>query len=158
APRTTARPRAYPSRGPSLHGLSQRSVLPLPQHADRSLLRTAVLARWLDALGAPARALRAARLLRRGGFVRLEIDGPLVEIEEPRCFWSLRRRRRVMSVARIRELVERISTDRKVDGLLVEIRSLHAGAATATSLRRALSKLKGTEKKLAVYLPSGAGS
>jgi protease IV len=65
---------------------------------------------------------------------------------------------RATSLSRVRELVAIIASDPKVSGLLVEIRSLEAGAATATSLRETLLRLKESNKALLAYLPRGARS
>jgi len=109
------------------------------------------------ALSAPFRMLRAQRLLQKGTLVVLSIDGPVVELSERRPFWR-RLPSRATSLARVRELVALVAADPKVEGLLVEIRALHAGAATATSLRRTLLRLKESNKALYAYLPMGAGS
>ena len=101
--------------------------------------------------------LRARRLLRKGSLVVLTIDGPVVELAERRPWWR-RLPSRITSLARVRELVALLASDPKVEGLVVEIRALHAGAATATSLRRTLLQLKESNKALFAYLPMGAGS
>jgi len=113
--------------------------------------------RWRYAFSAPFRAVRARRLLRRGSFVSLVIDGGVVELAEPLPWWR-RKRARSISIAGIRQLCSIIGRDERVKGLLVEIRSLRAGAATATSLRRVLLGLKENQKTVIVYLPTGAGS
>jgi protease-4 len=108
-------------------------------------------------LSAPIRAVRARRLLRPGSVVVLTIDGPVVEIARRRPFWQ-RVPSRATSLARVRELVDAVAADAKIQALVVEIRSLEAGAATATSLREALLRLKRSDKALFAYLPMGAGS
>ena len=115
------------------------------------------LAGFGTALSAPFRALRAQRLLPKGSLVLLTLDGPVVEIaDRPR--WWRRMPSRATSLARVRDLVALVASDAKVKGLVVEIRSLHAGAATATSLRQALLRLKESNKALLAYLPMGGGS
>jgi protease-4 len=109
------------------------------------------------ALTAPFRAVRAQRLIRKGSVVVLKLDGPLVEMTDRRPFWR-RISARATSLARVRELIALITQDVKVRGLLVEIRSLQSGAATATSLRQTLLGLKASGKSLFAYLPMGAGS
>ena len=109
------------------------------------------------ALTAPFRAVRAQRLIRKGSVVVLRLDGPLVEMTDRRPFWR-RMSSRATSLARVRELIALVTHDAKVQGLLVEIRSLQSGAATATSLRQMLLALKTSGKALFVYLPMGAGS
>jgi protease-4 len=106
---------------------------------------------------APFRAMRARRLLKRGSVVVLTIDGPVVEIATRKPWWR-RVASRAVSLTRIRELVEVVASDPKVRALVIEIRSLQAGAATATSLRHVLLRLKGSDKRLFAHLPMGAGS
>jgi protease-4 len=101
--------------------------------------------------------LRARRLLRKGTLVALTIDGPVVELAERRPWWR-RLPSRVTSLQRVRELVTLIASDPKVQGLVVEIRALHTGAATASSLRDTLLRIKESNKALFAYLPMGAGS
>jgi protease-4 len=115
------------------------------------------LAGFGSALSAPFRALRAQRLLKRGSLVVLVLDGPVVELADRRPWWR-RVPARGTSLARVREIVKLVASDPKVKGLVVEIRSLHAGAAIATSLRQALLRLKEGNKSLLAYLPMGGGS
>jgi protease-4 len=113
--------------------------------------------RWAAALSFPLRALRARRLIRPGTFVALTIDGPVVELPERRP-WFRRGAAPATALADVRELVAEMLRDPRVSGLVVEIRSLRAGAATATSLREALARLHAGGKTVVAYLPSGAGS
>ena len=115
------------------------------------------LAGFGTALSAPYRAVRARRLLKEGSLVVLTLDGAVVEVADRRPWWR-RRPSRATSLVRVRELVRLVAADPKVKGLVVEIRSLHAGAAVATSLRQALLRLKESGKPLFAYLPMGAGS
>jgi protease-4 len=113
--------------------------------------------RWATALTFPVRALRARRLIRPGTFVSLTIDGPVTELAERRR-WFRRGAPPTTSLTDLRELAAELRRDPKVRGVLVEIRSLRAGAATATSLREILAKLKHSGKSVVAYLPAGAGS
>ena len=87
----------------------------------------------------------------------LTLDGPVVELADRRPWWQ-RMPSRATSLIRVRELVRLVAADPKVNGLVIEIRSLHAGAAVATSLRQALIRLKESNKSLFAYLPMGGGS
>src|SRR5437867_1637212 len=115
------------------------------------------LSRFGHAMGAPFRAMRRRRLFRSGGFVALVIDGPVVSLAEPWPWWR-RRASRATSLEAVRELVTIALADPKVKALVVEIRSLRAGAATATSLRAILSRFAEGGKPLVAYLPMGAGT
>ncbi|MET0593212.1 MAG: signal peptide peptidase SppA [Polyangiaceae bacterium] len=108
-------------------------------------------------LSTPMRAVRARRLIKPGSVVVLTIDGPIVEIARKRPFWQ-RVPSRATSLARVRELADTIASDPKIQALVVEIRSLQAGGASATSLREALLRVKRGGKSLFAYLPMGAGS
>src|SRR5689334_19947216 len=92
------------------------------------------------ALSAPFRAVRARRLLKKGSLVVLTLDGPVVEVADRRPWWR-RMPSRATSLVRVRELVKLVASDPKIKGLVIEIRSLHTGAAVATSLRQALLRL-----------------
>jgi protease-4 len=109
------------------------------------------------AFGVPVRALRARRIVRAGCFVTLVIDGPVVSVSEPVPWWR-RRASRALSLETVANLVTLVGRDPKVRGLVVEIRSLRAGAAVATSLRAALARLAEFKKPLVAYLPMGAGT
>ena len=104
------------------------------------------------------RALRARRIVRRGSFVVLVIDGPVVTLSEAVPWWRRRRGSLPISLERVGELVALVARDPRVRGLVVEIRSLRAGAAVATSLRSTLARLAQAEKPLIAYLPMGAGT
>src|SRR4051794_27657813 len=95
--------------------------------------------RWMFTLTIPLRALRAKRLVHRGDLVSLTLDGPLVEHAEKARFWQRRLQR--TSLQQIRALVDAIVRDPQVKGLLLELKSLKAGASTATSLRQILQRL-----------------
>lgn len=106
----------------------------------------------------PLRAARAALILRQGGHVTLGIDGEVVELPQRRPFRFLRTRSRTISVARVSELAKEIASDPKALGLVVEIKSLRAGAAVATSLREAFEPIRRAGKRIFVHLPLGGGT
>lgn len=114
-------------------------------------------ARIGHAMGAPIRAVRGRRLVPKGSFVQLVIEGPVVLVSD-RVPWWRRQTSRAVSLEKINELVGIIARDPKVIGLVVELRSLRAGAAIATSLRTSLARLGEVGKPLVAYLPMGAGS
>src|SRR5690242_6267089 len=103
----------------------------------------------------PLLALARGRGVPRGGFVTLEIDGAVVDIARPRRFWQMRRRSRALSLYELADLVRYIIADGRVAGMLVTIKSLTAGMATATSLRALLARVRAAGKELVVHLPVG---
>lgn len=105
----------------------------------------------------PLKAARAALVLRRGGYLRLTLDGEIVDLPQRRFRWFMRKPSPT-SVVRVHELAREIADDPKILGLIVEIKSLRAGAAVTTSLREALAPIRRAGKKLFVHLPLGAGT
>ena len=101
------------------------------------------------------------RFLRRrtvpvGAFVALEINGSVVDFAAPRPFWRrFAPRPPRLSLADVAELVTALGKDTRVRGLLVTIKSLQAGMATATGLRSLLARVRTAGKELVVHLPLG---
>ena len=106
----------------------------------------------------PLRAARAAVVLRQGGYVKLTIDGEVVDIPQRRPFRFMPNKARTTSVSRVSELAKEIASDPKAFGLLVEIKSMRAGAAVVTSLREAFEPVRRAGKPLFVHLPLGGGT
>lgn len=106
----------------------------------------------------PVSALRWAFAAPRGGYVVLEIDGRVVDLQPPRArmVHRLRGKRTPLSVERVRELGRHLRKDSRPAGLLVRIRSLRAGPAVLASLRDALLEIRAGGKDVVVYLPMGA--
>ena len=67
-------------------------------------------------------------------------------------------RRRALSLHGLRELVDELAHDDHVRGLIVVIKSMQAGLATATSLRSVLARAQSAGKRIVVHLPLGGGS
>ena len=93
----------------------------------------------------PRSELAQARDRRRRGRVR-----------SAAAFW--RRQRRPFALQGVAPLVEAAAADARVAGILFEIERLHCGSATATDLRELLLLAKLKRLRVAVYLPSGAGT
>ncbi|WP_437734711.1 signal peptide peptidase SppA [Sorangium sp. So ce1335] len=107
----------------------------------------------------PVSALRWAFAAPRGGYVVLEIDGRVVDLQPPRvrlALWWRPRRRAPLSVERVRELGKHLMKDPRPAGLLLRMRSVHAGPAVIASLRDALLEIRAGGKDLVAYLPMGA--
>ncbi|WP_437798545.1 signal peptide peptidase SppA [Sorangium sp. So ce693] len=119
----------------------------------------ALLVNLLRLLLLPVSALRWAFAAPRGGYVVLEIDGRVVDLQPPRVRLALSwrpRKRAPLSVERVRELGKHLMKDPRPAGLLLRIRSVHAGPAVAASLRDALLEIRAGGKDVVAYLPMGA--
>ncbi|WP_437781373.1 signal peptide peptidase SppA [Sorangium sp. So ce1097] len=119
----------------------------------------ALLINLLRLLLLPVSALRWAFAAPRGGYVVLEIDGRVVDLQPPRvrlALWWRPRRRAPLSVERVRELGKHLRKDPRPAGVLLRMRSVHAGPAVIASLRDALLEIRAGGKDLVVYLPMGA--
>lgn len=121
-----------------------------------------LLARTLRFLAAvillPLRRLARARAAPKGAFLTLEIDGAVVDVASPRPLWQrlLRGHQpRPVVLHDLAELVTAMRGDVRVRGLLVTIRALGPGMATATSLRVLLARLRAAGKEVVVHLPLG---
>ncbi|WP_437279403.1 signal peptide peptidase SppA [Sorangium sp. So ce375] len=119
----------------------------------------ALLVNLLRLLLLPVSALRWAFAAPKGGYVVLEIDGQVVDLQPPRVRIALpwrRRKRAPLSVERVRELGKHLMRDPRPAGLLLRMRSVHAGPAVVASLRDALLEIRAGGKDLVAYLPMGA--
>ncbi|WP_437600404.1 signal peptide peptidase SppA [Sorangium sp. So ce590] len=107
----------------------------------------------------PVSALRWAFAAPRGGYVVLEIDGRVVDLQPPRVrlgLWWRPGKRAPLSVERVRELGKHLRKDPRPAGLLLRMRSVHAGPAVLASLRDALLEIRAGGKDVVAYLPRGA--
>ncbi len=106
----------------------------------------------LSLLVLPLRLLSRWLAAPRGGFVHLELDGPLRE-RPPRRWWPLRPRRGT-DLDAVRKLAAAMASDRRAHGLLVTVRS--AGApADRHALLEALRPLREAGKPIVAHLPQG---
>ncbi len=118
-----------------------------------------VLTNLLLLLVAPLRALRRAFAMPRGGYVLLDLDGPIVDSlpSRPRGLARFfRRGRHALSVTRVRELAELITNDDRAAGLFVRIEALSVGPSVLASLRKIFATLRDAGKDVVFYLPMGA--
>ena len=104
----------------------------------------------------PFYAWRRSRACPQGAWLRVEIEGAIVELAPRLPFW--RRQKRPFALEGLRRVIELSAGDPRVTGFLIEIDGLHAGSATATGLRELLLHAKARGKRVVVYLPSGAGT
>jgi protease-4 len=104
----------------------------------------------------PLRALARRRAAPVSGWVEVEIDGGLAEVSRRLPFWS--QRPRLLALESLRRLCRIAGADPRVAGILFNIKHLRAGSATAMSLRQVMLELRREGKRVAVYLPHGAGT
>jgi len=116
-----------------------------------------LLAMLVDVLVLPFRFLRRRRLVAEGSFVQVTIDGAVTDIVARPRPWE-RRAQRATSLHDLRELTGYLIADRQVRGMVVTIKSLAAGLASATSLRGILASARAAGKEVVVHLPLGGGT
>jgi protease-4 len=113
---------------------------------------------FFDLLLLPLRLYRRSRIIEPGAWLSITIDGAVVDVIAPSRsilrFWQARAQK-ATSLHRLTELVDRMTADPRVKGLLVTIRSLGGGMASAASLRTQLVRAKAAGKEVAVHLPLG---
>jgi len=107
-----------------------------------------------DLLLLPLRLVRRGRARRRGPWLTVTIDGPVVDVLGRPRFWQLRKQK-ALSLHVLEEIVTAMLGDPSVKGLLVTLRSMTAGMAAATSLRATLERARAGGKEVVVHLPMG---
>ena len=102
------------------------------------------------------RSRSASRALPAKTWLALTIDGPVVDVA-PRRRWlaSLRRRPSGLSLEWLSSLVTEIAKRPDVKGLVVTLKSMTAGMASATSLRALLLRARAAGKQVVIVLPRG---
>ncbi len=121
-----------------------------------------LLANLLRLLTAPLFLLTRLGLRPRARWVHLRLRSKIVEIERPVPFFvdwfPPLAQRRPTSLALIRELVDLVEADPRVEGVVFDVPPLSAGWATCQSLRELLLRLRAADKKVVVYLSQGGGN
>lgn len=117
-----------------------------------------LLGLFLDLLLLPLRLLlrlvRGAHVTPDGAWLTITLDGPVVDIVGKPRFWQVRAQKAV-SLHLLAEVIEHASRDPRVKGIVVTMRSMSAGMATATSLRALLARFRTAGKEVVVHLPMG---
>jgi len=120
------------------------------------VLRLLWLVAWLLVL--PLRlARRVAARTRRGTWLVVQIDGPVVEGPVARRWWPPQPKP-VTSLHALRLLVDAAARDGRVKGLVLIVAPLHGGFATATSLRELIIRARTSGMQVVVHLPMGGGT
>jgi len=100
---------------------------------------------------------RRRRAAGPSGWLSLELSGSPHEIRGPARFgWGLRAE--PPALYDVKRALGRAARDPRVVGLSVTLRGFHAGGASVDSWRGVLSDLRKSGKRLAIYLPDGAGT
>lgn len=104
----------------------------------------------------PLLALRRRRAAPNGAWIEVEIEGGIVELARRQPFW--RRQKRAFALDTLRRGVAEAAADPRVTGFLLALKDLKVGSATAAGLRSLLLEARQSGKRVAVYLPEGAGT
>jgi len=98
------------------------------------------------------------RRVPRGAWLRVDVEGSVVEFppaRRPRISLFGLGQSRVVALSALHELADRLRGAPRVRGVLLVLRGAGFGMATATSLRRAIARLRETGREVVVYLPDG---
>ncbi|MRG97615.1 signal peptide peptidase SppA [Polyangium spumosum] len=118
-----------------------------------------VLTNLLLLLVLPLAWLRRAFAIPKGGYVVLDLDGPVVDTlpVRPRGLARLvQRARHPLSVTRVQELCGLLRDDDRAAGLFVRLDGFGAGPSVLASLRKIFADLRAAGKDVVFYLPMGA--
>ncbi len=110
-----------------------------------------------DLLLYPLRALRRGRMVPEGTFVTLTIDGAVTDVLAKPRFWEVRAHKSI-SLHDVRQIVDFLIPDTRVRGIVITIKQLAAGMATAVSLRAQLARARAAGKEVIIHLPLGGGT
>ena len=104
----------------------------------------------------PLLLFRRSRAAPKGTWLTVRVDGAVSPVVREPHFWE--RGERPVSLHALRQAASLAASDARVTGLLVDLRSLQGGSATAMALRDVLEAWKRAGKKVFVYLRRGAGT
>ena len=119
-------------------------------------LLAALFFNWLKLLLLPLLLLRRSRAAPKGAWLAVRIDGPVSDVVREPHFWD--RGERPANLHALREAAKVAAPDPRVAGLIVDLRRLQGGSATAMALREALAAWKASGKRVIVYLRNGGGT
>lgn len=110
-----------------------------------------------DLLLLPLRLYVRAKAVPKGAFVHLVIDGLVADVVAPPRLWEIRKQH-ATSLHAVARLVDEMAKDARVKGLVVTVKQLTCGMASATSLRAQLARARAAGKEVVVHLPMGGGT
>jgi protease-4 len=125
----------------------------------RLVLQSVIAFFWL--LFLPLKLLRRHWPMKKGTYVLLEIDGAVEDIVAPTRlidFAELGGKPKATSLHALRDLIDELTGDERVTGVIVILKSFRGGMATATGLRAVLARVPASRRELVIHLPTGAGS
>lgn len=109
-----------------------------------------------DLILLPLRLILRARGLRAGSWLNVTVDGPVLDVvPKPRLFRIRSTAVRALSLHWLDQVVTEMIADPRVRGLVLTIRSMSGGMASATSLRAILDRARAAGKEVVVHLPMG---
>lgn len=111
----------------------------------------------LDLLLLPLRLFTRRRAIRKGAYLHLVVDGQVTDVVPRPRFWQVRRQK-ATSLHALARIVDAMTKDPRVKGIVVTVKQLSAGMAAATSLRTQLARAKAAGKEVVVHLPMGGGT
>jgi protease-4 len=120
-------------------------------HALRLFFR--LIANLLTLLLWPLIALVRRGRMRQRRIVHVVIDGSLALVQRRGLPWQ---RTRAVALDALARTFDNASRDPRVDVVLISLRRLGGGGATACSLRDLIVRLRARGKRVVVYLPNGA--
>ncbi len=101
--------------------------------------------------------LRRARAAGPSGWLALELDGHALELRPPARF-GFGRRAGPPALYDVKRALARAGRDPRVTGVVLTLRGFQGGGASVDSWRGALLEVRKMGKRLATYLPDGAGT
>src|ERR1700752_1991095 len=102
---------------------------------------------FFDLLLLPMRLWRRGRGVPSGTWLTVTIDGPVVDVIGKPRFWQVRAQKG-LSLHVLDEVVTAMLRDPRVKGILVTLRSMKAGMASASSLRASLGRARAGGKEV----------
>lgn len=108
----------------------------------------------------PFRLWRKRVAIGRTGWAQLSIDGPIVDMPQPRRHWTELLKsgghKSELSLVLLAQALDELGRDPRARGLFVALRSVRGGPAKLRSLREQLEGLRMRGKQVIVHLPHGA--
>jgi protease-4 len=121
------------------------------------LVRAVGLLFWVIAL--PWLSWRRLRARTRADtHLVVEIEGGVTDVPPPRRRWWPASARPALSLHALREVLAAAARDPRVAGMVLVVKGLHGGTATAESLRAIVLRWREAGKKAVVHLPLGGGT